>query len=103
MTDTETKMIALIRDLFGELVTDLDAPVPNAAKLDSLDMIELVMETEEKFSVEITDDEADPFTRLADGKTVRQWCQLVDQKLGAPAQSVQDIIDIVGLRARIQA
>jgi acyl carrier protein len=83
MTDTEKKMTAIIRDLFGELVQDLDAPLASGPTLDSLDVIELIMETEEKFGVEISDEEAEPFATLSGGKTVRDWCALVDGKLAA--------------------
>lgn len=81
MTDTEKRMVAIIRDLFGEVVTDLDGPLTTGPQLDSLDMVELVMSVEEQFGVEIPDDEAEPFMSVDAGKTVREWCSLVDAKL----------------------
>ena len=51
----------------ARLIEDLDG--------DSLDHIELIMELEKEFGVEISDEEADPC------KTVKQVIELVEKKI----------------------
>jgi acyl carrier protein len=100
MTDTETRMVTMLQEHFGDwphgshsetvqaamsLDTRLDAKFIDDLKLDSLDLVELVMATEDEFHVEIGDDEAEPFVgdTGATAKTVRDFCALVDAKLDA--------------------
>lgn len=100
MTDTETRVIAIMREHFGDnlgssrgqaieaalsLDTRLDAKLIDDLRLDSLDVVEFTMATEDEFQVEITDDEADTFLSSENGKTVRDWCGLVDGKVGVRA------------------
>jgi acyl carrier protein len=49
--------------------------------LDSLDMVEIIMSTEEEFGIEISDEAAEQFVSDrggADGKTFADWVQWVE-------------------------
>ena len=103
MSDTETRVIALLRDHLGTasylgltataidealaLGNRLDVTFVEGLRMDSLDLIEITMATEEEFGVEITDAEAEAFgpSHNGDGKTIRDWCALIDTKLPAKA------------------
>lgn len=81
MTDTATRVRAIITDHLcveadrvqadAHLVDDLGA--------DSLDQVELTMAMEEEFGIEVTDDEAEACT------TVAQWINLIADKTGEAA------------------
>lgn len=86
MTDTQTRFLALIVNRFGVIETTaqdpLDADFKRDCKPDSLDVIEVVMEIEEEFDIEITDDEMESF---AEGTTLRAILALVEIKLAEKA------------------
>lgn len=88
MSDTRDRLRAIIRDRFAydpaiypdadkvKLVADL--------KLDSLDIVELVMGIEDEFQIEIKDAEAEPFASDDGtvGNTFGDLVALVDGKVG---------------------
>jgi acyl carrier protein len=95
VTDTPARILRLIREHFGtagypgssggivdaalSLDTPLDARFVTDLGLDSLDLVELTMATEEEFSVEISDDEMAALV----GSTARGLAEVVDAKLAA--------------------
>lgn len=91
MTNTETRVLELINTLFGVniecLDTSLDKKMVDDLRLDSLDLVELTMATEDEFHIEISDHEAEPFASDDGtiGKTVREFCALVESKLATRA------------------
>lgn len=84
---TAERLNKLIRDHFGADPAKLPQPVNlvRDLKLDSLDLVELVMAIEEEFCVEISDDEAEPFVS-DDGETaphaLSELVALIDRKVG---------------------
>lgn len=91
MTQTSDRLRAIMRDRFAydpaiypdadkvKLVADL--------KLDSLDIVDLVMTIEDDFQIEISDAEAERFAGDDGtvGATFGELVAMVDSKLGAPA------------------
>ncbi|MGF7152650.1 phosphopantetheine-binding protein [Novosphingobium gossypii] len=85
---TQQRAIALIYKMLDREPSDHADPL--AATLadlgaDSLDVIEISMELEQAFDVEITDEEVDALSIPEANKTVGDWWLLVEAKLGAPA------------------
>lgn len=83
MLDVQTRMAAVLTDVLridaspdDRLISDLGC--------DSLDLVALIMATEEEFHINIDTAEAEPFIR--DGgsveTTVRDWTAFVERKLG---------------------
>lgn len=68
----------ILREVLGvdaERLTD-DADLINDLGADSLDAIELLIEAEDEFGIEVTDDEAEACT------TVGDWIKLVEGRVG---------------------
>lgn len=111
MTDTETRVVAILRDHLGTdayiglaatdiddalaLDTRLDVTFVEGLRMDSLDLIEVTMATEEEFGIEIADDELEAFgpQRSGEGKTIRDWVALVDGK------RCSGLVSVGGVRA----
>ena len=71
MASTEERVKNIVVDLLG---VDADRVVPAARfredlEADSLDLVELIMEFEEKFGGEISDEEAQKITTVGDAVT----------------------------------
>ena len=74
--DIKTKIVSVIKD---KLSIDSASEIENAKSFedlgaDSLDLVEIIMSLEEKFNIEITDDEAENIT------SVDQAVQLIIKK-----------------------
>ncbi len=76
-TDTFTEIQAIIVDLLGaeESKVTLDARFREDLEADSLDLVELIMAFEEKFSGEISDEDAQKIT------TVGQAVEYIDSNM----------------------
>lgn len=76
-TDTFTEIEAIIVDLLGaeESKVTLDARFREDLEADSLDLVELIMAFEEKFSGEISDEDAQKIT------TVGQAVEYIDSNM----------------------
>ncbi len=76
-TDTFTEIKAIIVDLLGaeESKVTLDARFREDLEADSLDLVELIMAFEEKFSGEISDEDAQKIT------TVGQAVEYIDSNM----------------------
>lgn len=87
MADTlQQRAVSAIYGVLGrDPEGERDPLVPTMAALgaDSLDVIEIAFELEEQFDIEISDDEAEPFSDLE--KTVGDWWLLIAPKLGSAA------------------
>lgn len=71
MSDTQTRVTAIIVDLLG---VDEEAVIPEARfredlEADSLDLVELIMAFEEEFEGEISDEEAQKITTVGEAVT----------------------------------
>jgi acyl carrier protein len=76
-TDTFTEIKAIIVDLLGaeDSKVTLDARFREDLEADSLDLVELIMAFEEKFSGEISDEDAQKIT------TVGQAVEYIDSNM----------------------
>ncbi len=76
-TDTFTEIQSIIVDLLGaeESKVTLDARFREDLEADSLDLVELIMAFEEKFSGEISDEDAQKIT------TVGQAVEYIDSNM----------------------
>ena len=68
MSDTNTKVKAIIIDKLGvdESEVTNDASFTNDLGADSLDTVELIMELEKEFDIQIPDDEAEGIATVGD-------------------------------------
>ena len=68
MSDTTTKVKAIIVDKLGvdESEVTNDASFTNDLGADSLDTVELIMELEKEFDIQIPDDEAEGIVTVGD-------------------------------------
>ena len=68
MSDTTTKVKAIIVDKLGvdESEVTNDASFTNDLGADSLDTVELIMELEKEFDIQIPDDEAESIVTVGD-------------------------------------
>ena len=68
MSDTTTKVKAIIVDKLGvdESEVTNDASFTNDLGADSLDTVELIMELEKEFDIQIPDDEAEGIATVGD-------------------------------------
>ena len=68
MSDTTTKVKAIIVDKLGvdEAEVTLEANFTDDLGADSLDTVELIMEFEKEFDIEISDDEAEKIATVND-------------------------------------
>ena len=68
MSDTNTKVKAIIVDKLGvdESEVTNDASFTNDLGADSLDTVELIMELEKEFDIQIPDDEAEGIVTVGD-------------------------------------
>lgn len=68
MTEIESKVVAIIVDKLGveESQVTMDANFQADLNADSLDTVELIMEFEKEFNLEIPDDEATKISTVAD-------------------------------------
>ena len=68
MSEIESKVKAIIVDKLGVDVADvkLDASFTNDLGADSLDTVELIMEFEKEFGVNIPDDQAEKISTVGD-------------------------------------
>lgn len=82
MTDTRTRVLAAFTAHFGAVETPeadpLDAVILRDLRPDSLDVIELAMELEDRFQITISDDE---IMAMAERSTIRDVLGLVEWKL----------------------
>lgn len=82
MTDTATRLLAVLTAQFGAVETAekdiLDAEYVRDLKPDSLDKVETLMEIEDEFQITISDDEA---AKLDNTITLRGIVKLIDEKL----------------------
>lgn len=95
--DTKARILRLIDQhlcIDASQIATAQQRAPEALKLseigaDSLDVIELTMAIEEEFNIEITDDEADPFTDIEgpDQRPLSDLIELVDRKRAAVGAS----------------
>ena len=71
MSDTNTKVKAIIVDKLGvdESEVTSDASFTNDLGADSLDTVELIMELEKEFDIQIPDDEAEGIATVGDAIT----------------------------------
>ena len=75
MSDTADRVINHMQEYLGiEKITG-DAKLYEDLDADSLDCLEIVMDLEEEFSIEISDDDTDHI------KTVQDFISLVEKKL----------------------
>ena len=81
--DTRTRLLSLVTLQFGAIETTaedvLDAVLTTDLKGDSIDRVSLIVEIEEEFKIEISDDED---AALGPDATIRTLLGLVEQKLG---------------------
>lgn len=84
MSDNATRLLALVTREFGAIETTaddpLDAVLTTDLKGDSLHRISLLVEIEEEFGVEISDDED---AALGSDATIRSVLDLIERKLAA--------------------
>jgi acyl carrier protein len=68
MSDTYEEIKAIIKDLLGsdESKITMEARFREDLEADSLDLVELIMAFEDKFSAEISDDDAQNITTVGD-------------------------------------
>jgi len=68
MSDTATKVKAIIVDKLGvdESEVSLEASFTNDLGADSLDTVELIMEFEKEFDIQIPDDQAEAIVTVGD-------------------------------------
>ena len=68
MSDTATKVIAIIVDKLGvdESEVTSEASFTNDLGADSLDTVELIMEFEKEFDIQIPDDQAEAIATVGD-------------------------------------
>ena len=68
MSDTNTKVKAIIVDKLGVDETEVtnDGSFTNDLGADSLDTVELIMELEKEFDIQIPDDEAEGIATVGD-------------------------------------
>lgn len=80
--DIATRLLALVTREFGAIETTaddpLDAVLTTDLKGDSLHRISLIMEIEDEFGVEISDDED---AALGSDATIRSVLELIERKL----------------------
>jgi acyl carrier protein len=94
MTSTATTICEILQEYLGcdpvapECLSDPELLAE--LKADSLDMIELIMQVEERLNVSITDAEADAFLPNAIGTTraLSELCAMIDAKLAAKREGV---------------
>lgn len=82
MTEVTSDSLEKVRDVVVEMLgterekITTDADFADDLECDSLDMVELIMEFEERYNIEVRDDEAEAV------KTVADAVALLDRKLG---------------------
>lgn len=85
MSDTRTRLLGVVTQCIGaiEFATDPMERTLESLKMDSLDVVDLIMSIEDEFRIEITDDEAEPFAANVGhaAKTLGDLLALVEQKL----------------------
>jgi acyl carrier protein len=90
-TTTAIRFLEVVTGHFGVIETSADDPLDalliEDLRPDELDIVEVLMDMEDAFGVEISDDEADPFTVVNGhtGKTLRDLLALVDRKVAGKA------------------
>jgi len=84
-SDQRARVVKLIYDILNRNPDLFDDPlaVKMEAELeaDSLDAIEIAMDLEGEFAIEIDDDEVTALGKAEDGATVGDWWKLVEAKL----------------------
>lgn len=85
---TADRLATMIKEHFGADLRDFPEPMKvnliGDLKLDSLDLVELIMAIEEEFGIEISDDEANPFVTdngVTSPHALSELVELVDSKL----------------------
>lgn len=82
MSDNATRLLALVTREFGAIETTaddpLDAVLTTDLKGDSLHRISLIMEIEDEFGIQISDDEDEA---LGSDATIRSVLELIERKL----------------------
>lgn len=82
MSDNATRLLSLVEREMGSIVTladdPLDAVLTTDLKGDSLHRISLIMEIEDEFGVEISDDDD---AALGHDATIRSVLDLIERKL----------------------
>lgn len=75
MTDLYKKTLSIVAEHFGLGSVDEEDDLTHDLNGDALDIIELVMELEEKFNISISDDEAEHL------RFVKDVCDIVTNKV----------------------
>ncbi len=88
MSDNATRLLSLVEREMGSIVTladdPLDAVLTTDLKGDSLHRISLIMEIEDEFGIQISDDEDEA---LGPDATLRSVMGLIERKVGEKADA----------------
>ncbi len=88
MSDNATRLLSLVEREMGSIVTladdPLDAVLTTDRKGDSLHRISLIMEIEDEFGIQISDDEDEA---LGPDATLRSVLELIERKLAEKADA----------------
>jgi len=86
ITAQQDRLLAIIAGALNRdpraLPEPMDVKLAEQLEADSLDAVEIAMEIESQFAIEISDDEIDKIGARDSGATPGDWWRLIEPKLG---------------------